>query len=208
MRVHIADDHDLILQGFEVLLKAHGINVVGTSINGTKLLNWFKSNECDVLILDISMPEINGIEVLKILKESNIFVKTIIVSAYDNDSFIYESIKHGARGYVLKDDVSECIIDAINDVNNNKTYYSKRIREIIIENKLDTDFEYVYHEILSNREREVYDSMLKELSLSEIEKKHSLSESTIRTLLQRVRQKFKVKSNVSLVLIALKYLKS
>lgn len=207
MRVHIADDHDLILQGFEVLLKAHGINVVGTSINGTKLLNWFKSNECDVLILDISMPEINGIEVLKILKESNIFVKTIIVSAYDNDSFIYESIKHGARGYVLKDDVSECIIDAINDVNNNKTYYSKRIREIIIENKLDTDFEYVYHEVLSNREREVYDSMLKELSLSEIEKKHSLSESTIRTLLQRVRQKFKVKSNVSLVLIALKYLK-
>ena len=94
MRVHIADDHDLILQGFEVLLKAHGINVVGTSINGTKLLNWFKSNECDVLILDISMPEINGIEVLKILKKSNIFVKTIIVSAYDNDSFIYESIKH------------------------------------------------------------------------------------------------------------------
>lgn len=81
MRVHIADDHDLILQGFEVLLKAHGINVVGTSLNGSELIQWFESNECDVLILDISMPSINGIEVF--------FIDAIFTS---NSRFSYKII--------------------------------------------------------------------------------------------------------------------
>ena len=206
MKVHIADDHGLILQGFKALLKAHGINVAGTSRNGTELINWLTTNKCDVLILDISMPDINGIEVLKILKKNDLQIKTIIVSSYDTDVMIYEAIKYGAKGYILKQEASYSIIEALKAVYNNGFYYSKEVREIIISNGLDTDFEYVYHEILTNREREVYGLMVNELSPAEIETKLKLSASTIRTHLQKVRLKFNVKSNINLALISLKFL--
>ena len=207
MRVHITDDHDLILQGFKVLLEAYGITVVGTSLNGAQLINWLQTNKCDVLILDISMPDVNGIEVLKVLKDKNILPKTIIVSADATDAVIYDSIKNGAKGYILKDEASNDIIEALNEVYNNNTYYSNAVKEIILTNNLETDFNYVYKQVLSDRERQVYDCMLNELSPSEIENKLLVSESTIRTHLQRVRQKFNVKSNISLALIALKYIK-
>ncbi|PKH50831.1 hypothetical protein CXF68_09095 [Tenacibaculum sp. Bg11-29] len=207
MKVHIADDHNLILQGFKALLKAHDINVVGTSQNGTELINWLASNDCDVLILDISMPDINGIEILKILKKKNAQPKTIIVSSYDTDVMIYDAIRYGAKGYVLKQEASSSIIEALKVVYSNGIYYSKEVREIIISNRLDTDFEYVYHEVLTKREREVYGLMVNELSPAEIETKLKLSASTIRTHLQKVRLKFNSKSNVNLALIALKYLR-
>lgn len=207
MKVHIADDHDLILQGFKTLLKAYDIDVVGTSSNGTELINWFTTNKCDVLILDISMPDIDGIEVLKVLTNNKTLPKTIIVSADATDALIYEAIKNGAKGYVLKEEASCLIIEALHEVNNNNTYYSEIVKNIIIENNLETDFNHVYTEVLSNREREVYDLMVAGLSSSEIEEEHKLTKSTTRTLLQRVREKFNVKTNISLALIAVKYLK-
>lgn len=207
MKVHIADDHGLILQGFKALLKAYNITVVGTSQNGRDLIKWLTTNKCDVLILDISMPDINGIEVLKILKQKSIQTKTIIVSSYDNDVMIYDAIKYGAKGYILKQEASDSIVEALNVVYNNGIYYSKEVRDIIISNRLDTDFKHVYHEVLTNREREIYGLMVNELSSIEIETKLKLSASTIRTHLQKIRLKFKVNTNISLALISLKYLK-
>ncbi|MDB0610871.1 response regulator transcription factor, partial [Tenacibaculum maritimum] len=82
MKVYLVDDHPVVIEGYKVLLEAHGIKVVGASSDGYGLIDWLDQNFCDVLILDISMPCFNGLDVLKYLSEKNSRIKTIVVTSY------------------------------------------------------------------------------------------------------------------------------
>jgi DNA-binding NarL/FixJ family response regulator len=104
IRVHIADDHKILIDGIKAVLKTESsIEVVGQSLNGIDVLNWFESgNNCDVLVLDINMPKMDGIEVLRALEEKVITHKTIVLSSYDDMKLVKEVLKMGADGFLAK----------------------------------------------------------------------------------------------------------
>ncbi len=102
IKVHIADDHKILIEGIIALIKTDdSLEVDGYSLTGKELLDWVSKNEIDVLILDISMPVIDGIEVLKYLKRKNIPHKTILLSSYDDVQIVKKVLQLGALGKEL-----------------------------------------------------------------------------------------------------------
>ena len=103
IKVHIADDHQILIDGiYAVLSSEENIEVVGSSLNGEDVLKWFASNEADILILDINMPIVDGIEVLQSFIKIGFQQKTIILSSYDDIKLIKEVLKIGAKGFLAK----------------------------------------------------------------------------------------------------------
>ncbi|MCF6280215.1 MAG: N-acetylmuramic acid 6-phosphate etherase [Flavobacteriaceae bacterium] len=114
IRVHIADDHRVLIDGIIAVLKTENeIEVVGSSLNGKEVLEWYENNTSDVLILDINMPEIDGIGVLQEFKKRDFQPLTVILSSYDDVKLIKEVVKIGAKGFLAKKCAGEQIVDAI-----------------------------------------------------------------------------------------------
>ena len=133
IKVHIADDHHILIDGIKAVLSSEdNIEVVGYSINGAEVLNWFKDNQADVLILDINMPKIDGIEVLQYFMKNDFKHKIIVLSSYDDAKLIKEVLKIGASGFLAKKCAAENIVEAINTVDSGKQYFSKSIQERLL----------------------------------------------------------------------------
>ena len=125
IKVHIADDHQLLIDGINAVLSSeNNIEVVGSSLNGEDVLNWFALNEADILILDINMPKVDGIAVLQSFVKSGFQQKVIVLSSYDDAKLIKEVLKIGANGFLAKKCAGENIVEAINDVYSGKQYFS------------------------------------------------------------------------------------
>ncbi|MDC1162613.1 response regulator transcription factor, partial [Tenacibaculum sp.] len=179
--------------------KPHDIEVVGSSENGLEVLEWLKHNSCDILMLDISMPECNGIEVLKELHKQRSSQKVIIVSSYDEVLFVKETMKYAAKGFILKEEAYQCMVKALYEVYSGNNYYSDKIKENIINVQLQLSKEEMIPKVLSKKELDVLKLLTEEYSSFEISQKLKLSLSTIRTYTNRMREKLDVKTNVGLV---------
>ena len=133
IKVHIADDHKILIEGIIALIKTDdSLEVDGYSLTGKELLDWVSKNEIDVLILDISMPVIDGIEVLKYLKRKNIPHKTILLSSYDDVQIVKKVLQLGALGYLSKSSASQHLLKAIKTVINNDQYFSNDIQKDLL----------------------------------------------------------------------------
>ncbi|CAL2075754.1 putative Response regulator UvrY [Tenacibaculum sp. 190524A02b] len=199
MNVHIADNHEIIIQGISKILKQYKIPVVGTSNNGFETLQWLKYHTCDVLILDVSMPLCNGIDVLKKLYKENNKQKVLMLSAYDDLCIVKQSIRFGAQGYVLKTDLPIHIINGLREVQAGNTYYSESILDAIIQAQEELKKEQKLRATLSKRERGILELITDEKTNKEISQTLNVSLSTIRTYTMRMREKLDVKSNIGLV---------
>ncbi len=206
MNIHIADDHSLVLEGFKNFLGTNGINVVGTSLNGDELINWLEHNKADVIVMDLSMPGKNGIEVLKYFKENNIEQNVIVVSAYLRMDFLMETIEYGGKGYILKEEAIECIIPAIYKVYEGETFYSEKVKEMLIEEHLLPNSKAcipartLLTQTLSHQELKVLEMYVNNYSSDEIEEELQISKSTIRTYTSRMREKFNIKTTIGLAM--------
>ncbi len=133
IRVILADDHPQIVQAIAaILIREPDIQVVGTAKNGLEALELIQENNPDVVVIDIEMPVLTGIQVIQFSKQRNHPVSILALSGYDDIQFILSVFASGASGYLVKDDVSDCIIQAVREAaEGNSPVFSPRVAEKI-----------------------------------------------------------------------------
>ncbi len=198
IKLIIADDHELIRKGLAELLRKHeDIKIVKSVADGFELMELVKNQfEADILLLDITMPNMDGFEVLKELKALTSDIKPIVISMHNDGNYIAKCAKMGAYGYLLKNtDESELIL-AIRSVNNGKKYFSAEISEKMI-NFMSTQS--ISENILSNKETEVLGLISKGLTTKEIAAQLFVSSRTIETHRANIIKKLEVKNTAQLI---------
>jgi len=209
--VHIADDHQILIDGVKAVLKIEpNMEVIGYSLNGTEVVSWFKENEADVLILDINMPELDGIEVLKRLKEFKKRPEIIVLSSYDDVKLVKEVLQMGAKGFVPKKSAGEHIVNAVNKVSEGNQYFTDDVKEKMMQTLLNGQVKNegsqdgVLISSLTKREVQVLKLVAQQYSTREIGEELHISESTVETHRKNLMKKVKVKNSVGLAIFALK----
>ncbi|MEO8516037.1 MAG: response regulator transcription factor [Flavobacterium sp.] len=211
IKIHLADDHQVLIDGMLAVLKINSnFEVVGFSLNGENLVERVAKNGADILVMDINMPEKDGIQVLREFNEVGFTCKVIILSSYDDAKLIKEVIKLGASGYLTKQCAGENIIEAINTVAEGEQYFSSTIKDkifnIFTKNTQNQVFD--AEEVISNittRELEILNFICQEKSGKDISEILSISPNTVETHRKNLMKKLKVKSSVGLVLFATKH---
>lgn len=209
IKVHLVDDHQIVIDGMLAVLKLEDdIEVVGFSLGGANLEDRLKKNKADVLIMDINMPEKDGISVLKDFQEQQVDVKIIILSSYDDLKIIKEVIKLGVNGYLSKKCAAESISTAIYSVYKGEQYYCDAIRDKILGSFSGiVDNSSVTAPIAGNiteRELQVLKLIAQEYSTREIGEELCLSPHTVDTHRKKLMNKLQVKTAIGLVKFALK----
>ena len=211
IRVHIADDHKILIEGIIAVINTdESIEVEGYSLTGKQVIEWIESNSADILILDINMPEYDGIEVLKFFKQKKITQKVIILSSYDDVKLVQEMINLGANGFLSKSSAGLHIIEAINAVYHGDQYFSDTIKNNLIKlytGKNVTSGKRPESTILNSltpRELEVLKLITDEYSSPEIAGILNISQSTVDTYRKSLLKKTNVKNSIGLAMYAVK----
>lgn len=137
IQILLADDHTIVRDGIKYLLEEEkNMEVIGEASNGLEALSFIEKNQPDLLIIDVRMPEMNGIEAVKMLHQKPTKTKSIVLSMHDSEEYILKSIKAGASGYLLKDTDKKEFIKAINTVHEGGKYFSGDISNVIVSNYL------------------------------------------------------------------------
>ena len=209
--VHIADDHKILIEGIIAVINTDEfIEVEGYSLTGKQVIEWIKSNSADILILDINMPEYDGIEVLRFFKQKKITQKVIILSSYDDVKLVQEMINLGANGFLSKDSAGLHIIEAINAVYHGDQYFSDAIKNNLIKLYTGENIttgkrpESTILNSLTPRELEVLKLITNEHSSLEIAGILNISQSTVDTYRKSLLKKTNVKNSIGLAMYAVK----
>ncbi|HTG67279.1 MAG TPA: response regulator transcription factor [Flavobacterium sp.] len=210
VRIHLADDHQVLIDGMRTLLNSiANFQVVGFSLKGTTLYEEVTNNATDILVLDINMPEKDGIQVLKEFSKKGFPCKVIILSSYDDVKIIQEVMKLGASGYLTKQCAGDNIVEAIQVISKNEEYFCNVVREKIFssatkniskvnKNNLNTDHQ------LTSREIEIITLIALEFSGKEISEQLFISLNTVETHRKNIMKKLQTKNTIGLVKFALK----
>ena len=209
INVHIADDHKILIDGIIAVINTDDdIIVEGYSLTGRQVINWAKENEADVLVLDINMPEVDGIEVMKFFQARNIQQKTVILSSYDDPKFVQEMLSMGIKGFISKTSAGEHIIKAIKAVANGEQYFSDEIKsgllDLMTKQKSVKEEKVIDENALTDREVDVLKLVAKGHSTAEIAKILNISNYTVETYKKSLRKKTNVKNAVGLAMYAVK----
>ncbi len=204
--VLIADDHQLFREGLVNLISsAPDVEVVGEAKDGREATEKAKKIKPDVVLIDIGMPEMNGIEATRIIKKDNPKIKVIAVSMHSDRQFVKGALEAGADGYLLKNCTYRQLIDAIQSVISGKKYLSDDITEMVIQGYLDPEDTSPEGQVdLSEREMEVLKLYAEGKSTREISEKLFISVKTVGTHKQHIFEKLGLKSNADMVKFAIK----
>lgn len=203
-RILIADDHPIVRKGLVHVLEDSGIvRSIEEASNGQEVLDKVKRSRFDVVLLDISMPGMGGIETLEELKKLCPSMPVLMLSMYPEEEFAVRALKAGASGYLTKKSASDELTDAIRKVSRGQRYISSTLAEFLAVN-LTEDTERPLHELLSNRELQVLRMLVKGMSIKEIAGDISRSPKTVSTFRSRILEKLKMKSNAQLIQYAMK----
>ena len=174
INIYLADDHAMMVEGLKEILRAHThIIILGTASNGEEVITLMNSRPADVIVMDINMPKMNGIQCTEWIKKHHPKTKVIILTMFPEKSYIDQLISAGADGCLLKSRGSSDLIAAINRVSENKSYFDT-IKDFAERNENP-----VYN--LSEREIEIIRLVVNGMTSAEIAKKLFLSEHTIKT---------------------------
>lgn len=198
----IVDDHSIVSEGIKALLESHPqICVVGTAVNGREALMKIKKLKPQIVIMDITMPSMNGIDTLRRISSEFPGIKVLMLSMHANWEYIYRALNAGARGYILKEAAGVELIDGVLAVHNGGRYLSTRARELYNEtggdlysNPLDT---------LSQREREVLQLTVEGKTSAEIADILFLSSKSVETYRSRLMRKLNLENLPELVKFAI-----
>lgn len=198
VRVLIVDDHAIVRQGLRrILEEAKEIKVIGEASNGIEALKAMRTGTWDVVLLDISMPEKNGIDTLKLIIDENKAAKVLILSMYPENQYAVRLMKAGASGYMTKDVAPEQLIDAVRKVLSGSKHISPNLAELLL---VDCGLPSgkLLHEVLSDREYQVMRMLGSGKQVSEIAEELSLSVKTVSTYRTHILEKMKFKNNAKL----------
>jgi DNA-binding NarL/FixJ family response regulator len=205
--VLLADDHPIVRQGLRHLLEAEpNIQMVGEASNGLEAVKLVERLKPDVLIVDIVMPGLNGLEVLKQVRERSPETCSIVLSMQSADVYVVEALKAGAMGYVLKETGPSELINAVHQVIQGQRYLSPRISERLIDMLIESSHKSTVdpYQTLTNREREILQMAAEGLSSAEIAKRLSISPRTAELHRGRMMNKLGLKNQTELIRYAFK----
>lgn len=204
IRVVIADDHLMVRQGVRALLGEHGadIEIVGEAADGFQLLEILGSARADVAVVDISMPRLSGIEAIQRLRSEHPDVHCIAMSMYDDKNLVEHTIGSGARGYVLKDNSADDLVEAIRTVAEGKFFVSPRVTGVVVEGYLDRIHDHASDRIdtsLSSRQREMVEMICGGDSVKDIARKLDMPVHTVKVHRQNIMRILDAKSTTDLL---------
>jgi DNA-binding NarL/FixJ family response regulator len=203
----VADDHTIVRQGLTRLLEEQAdLRVIGEATNGRKAVDLAKELKPDVVIMDIAMPHMNGIEAAKRIRKHLPKTKILILSMYSHEHYIHELFESGVSGYLLKDASGRDIIHAIRAAMRDETYLSPSISKVLVETyrsprKASSQAE--RYKTLSNREREVFQLIAEGHSTRQIAETLCVSISTVKSHRAKIMEKLGVDTPVKLVHLAI-----
>ncbi len=206
VRIVIADDHEMYRKGFEVLLKKNPeMLIVGEAFNGENLLEVVMEKNPDVVITDIQMPVMDGVEACKKIKMQFKDLPVIALTTYNDDNLILDMLEAGAEGYLLKSTTREELVKAINLVLNGGTYFHPDTYQKVKNMMLSNSKQYVARHIeFTEREIQVITHTCQGLSSKQIGQELNISPRTVEGHKTRIQEKIDGKSVVDIVMFAIK----
>jgi DNA-binding NarL/FixJ family response regulator len=208
IHVLIAEDHLMVREGIRALLeKAGDIHVMGEASNGQEAIEMTEALKPDVLIMDIMMPRMNGIQAAANIRELKLPSHILLLSMYSDEGFVHQALQYGVKGYVLKSSVSDELLWAVRAVAGGKTYFSRSIAEIVesVTNPHSTPQDGDPLSNLSPREKEILQLIAEEYTSAEIGKMLFITEKTVEKHRTKLMEKLNARNLAGLVRLAVKY---
>ncbi len=202
IRILIADDHSIVRRGLkEILLEEFpDADITGVS-NGNELIREARDSNWNIVISDLSMPDKNGLETLKQLKEEFPKLPVLILSMHPEDQYAIRALRAGAGGYLTKESASDELVNAVKKIMSGRRYITPELAEKLAEN-LENDSTKALHETLSDREFDVLKLIASGKTVTEIAERLSLSVTTVSTYRARILIKTRMKNNAELTVYA------
>ncbi|GGI68374.1 response regulator [Shewanella gelidii] len=199
IRVLLVDDHPMFREGLRYRLSLDSeIQVVTEAENGRQALDLLRSIEIDLVLMDINMPEMDGMYVLELIKEQEIDCKVLMLSMHDNKEYIVAAMRHGADGYILKDVPGKELIQAIKKVASGKSYFSSEVTEI-----LSRELASEQRGIVTRREQLVLRLISQGMNNKRIAQEMNVSVRTVETHKRNIKIKLGIDNTVGLVRYAI-----
>jgi DNA-binding NarL/FixJ family response regulator len=203
-RIAITDDHEMVLKGIEtMLLDTKEISVVGTYKDANETLENIAKDDPDVLLLDINLPDINGIDLCKQLLKNNPILKIIALTNFDETSFVKRILTNGAQGYLLKNTDKNELLEAIKTVVSGEQYLQRDIQKKLLFQAVGKTTNSTLLIKLTRREKEVLQAISEELTTKEISEKLFISPKTVETHRMNLMSKLGAKNSVGIIKIAI-----
>jgi len=208
IRILLADDHNIMRRGLRLLLERQaGFEVVAEAADGREAAERAEATRPDIVVLDIAMPNMSGIEAAQQIRTSLPQVAIVILSMHSDESYVLRALKAGAKGYLLKDSAESDLIDAIKAVSEGKAFFSPEISKILVEDyvrdmrKRGAEDSY---ELLTSREREILHLLAEGKSNKDIATLLDLSLYTVETHRRNLQDKLNLHSLAELILYAVR----
>jgi DNA-binding NarL/FixJ family response regulator len=210
IRILLADDHPMVRSGLIKLLEPFKeFVIIGEASDGEEAIAMTKKLEPDVVIIDLSMPKLSGVEATKIIRKNYPSAKVLVLTMYDNEEYVYQILKSGAGGYMLKNSGRDELASAIRAVARGDRFFSPRVSEIVMEaylRKSETRDDVPTNDndtLLTKREREILIYIAEGLNNSQIAEKLFISARTVETHRTNIMQKLDIHDAANLVRFAL-----
>ncbi|HKO87734.1 MAG TPA: response regulator transcription factor [Burkholderiales bacterium] len=205
IRILIADDHEIVRAGLRQFIAIEeDMEVSGEAESGTQAIDMAKAGEFDVVLLDISMPDKNGVDTLKSLKHLRPNLPVLMLSGYAEEQYAINLIRAGAAGYLTKESAAQELVKAIRLVSSGHKYVSPALAQMLAQDIGGDRAERPLHESLSEREFQVFCKLASGQAVSRIAEELCLSVKTVSTYRTRVLEKMNMSSNAELTYYAIK----
>jgi two-component system, NarL family, response regulator NreC len=202
INVLVADDHQLVRQGLKALLEREGFKVIGEAANGQEALKLAETLHPEVAVLDLAMPVLNGIDAAREMQRISGKTKTILLSMHNDSRYILESLRSGAKGFVMKSHAADDLVRAIREAARGGTYLSPEVSDAVVQayqNKTE-----VPPDPLSPRERQVLQLIAESKTTKEVAATLDISVKTAETYRTRIMEKLDIHETASLVRYAVR----
>ncbi len=208
-KILIVDDHEVVRDGLKNILNSmDNISIAGEAGNGEDAVKMYSSLKPDLVIMDISMPGMNGIEATRVIKEKDPDARILILTMHDNQEYLNQIIRSGAKGFILKNTDKEELLEAVKTVAGGENFFSKDISKLIIDNYIrsakETEKTDAYKEVpLTKREIEILKLIASGYSNQEIANILYISYNTVDTHRKNIMHKIAIKNTAGLVRYAI-----
>ena len=204
IRVLIADDHPIVRRGLaQILEDASGIVVVDEASDSADVLQKIESSSCDVVLLDLGMPGVGGLELIREIRRFKNPPAVLVLSVHPEERYGLRAIKAGAAGYLTKESAPDLLLDAIRKIHSGKKFITPTLAELMATD-LGSDVEGLPHKSLSDREFQVLRMLASGSTISSIAEELNLSVKTVSTYRTRLLRKMQLKNNAELTHYAIR----
>ena len=206
IKILLADDHQIVRDGLRSMLEKQGFQVVAEADNGKTAVDLALEFTPDVIIMDVIMPELNGIEATRMILKASPRCKVIALSMHSDKRYVTRALKAGALGYLLKDSAFDELVKAIRTVLRNRIYLSSEINQAVVKEYLDKieKLEQPAYSILTDRERQIVQLIAEGKTTKEIAAILTISVKTVETHRQRAMTKLNIDSIAGLTKFAIR----